>query len=373
MSYSNINTNEIIPYKACFPGKYIQQEKALFLLPDYVKQLGSIAMVLASPTVNDSIINRYEFFDNPIFHIEKFGGECSEKEIERLIDIVKKEKIDIVIAMGGGKAIDTAKIVSDKERLSVIIVPTIASSDAPCSGCAVVYSDESVFQYVYFQKMNPQIVLIDMDMITDAPVRYLVAGMGDALATWFEARSCERTQSMNECGGYSTMTGQMIAKLCFDTLLKYGIAAMIACENHIVTPALHHIVEANTLLSGIGFESSGLGAAHAIHNGLTAIPSTNKFLHGEKVAFGTIASLHLTNADPKEIDEVYSFCEMVGLPTTFKDIEIEGISRDALMKVAQKATEKQESIHKEAGKMTPEKVLNAMIAADAYGRSRKIK
>ena len=144
-----------------------------------------------------------------------------------------------------------------------------------------------------------------------------------ALATWFEARSCERTKSKNECGGLSTMTGLNLAKLCYDTLLTYGSAAKLANEKHIITPAFNHIVEANILLSGIGFESSGLAAAHSIHNGLTALEETHSLYHGEKVAFGTLTGLHLTDASPVEINSVYSFCEEIGLPTTFADIGLQ--------------------------------------------------
>jgi len=191
------------------------------------------------------------------------------------------------------------------------------------------------------------------------------------LATWFEARSCERTKSENCCGGYSTMTGLNLARLCYDTLLNFGAAAKIACENNIITPALNHITEANTLLSGIGFESSGLAAAHSIHNGLTAIEETHSFYHGEKVAFGVLTGLHLTDASPEELETVYSFCEEIGLPTTFSDIGIIEINKEKLMKVAIKTCDPVDSIHHEAGKITPEGVMNAMIAADAMGRRRK--
>jgi glycerol dehydrogenase len=134
--------------------------------------------------------------------------------------------------------------------------------------------------------MNPAAVLVDVGIIAAAPTRFLVAGMGDALSTWFEARSCERTQSANECGGYGTTVGLGIAKLCYETLLSHGAAAKLASERHVVTPTLERIVEANILLSGIGFESAGLAAAHSIHNGLTALAETHSFYHGEKVAFG---------------------------------------------------------------------------------------
>ncbi|MFA5354717.1 MAG: glycerol dehydrogenase, partial [Thermodesulfovibrionales bacterium] len=277
----------------------------------------------------------------------------------------------VIVGMGGGKTIDTAKIAAERAQIPVIIVPTIASTDAPCSGCAVLYSEEGVFDSVHYQKMNPQVVLVDTTIIAEAPARFLVAGMGDALATWFEARSCDRTQSPNACGGMSTMTGLSLARLCYDTLLMHGAAAKVACEKHIVTPALNHIVEANILLSGIGFESSGLAAAHAIHNGLTALEETHSFYHGEKVAFGVLAGLQLADASPQESERVFSFCEQIGLPTTLFDIGLRDIDRNRLMKAAEKACAPEESIHHEAGAISPEKVLNAMLAADAVGEARK--
>ena len=367
--YKQIQT----PFKAVFPGKYIQGENALHELPGLVNLLGKKGLLIASPTVIKKILPDYSFQDSEaMISIEEFQGECCEKELTRLSEIVNRENFEVIIGMGGGKTIDTAKIVSDRAGIPVIIVPTIASTDAPCSGCAVIYTNDGIFESVYYQKMNPQVVLVDMTIIAAAPTRFLVAGMGDALATWFEARSCERTQSLNECGGYSTMTGLNLARLCYDTLLRYGSAAKISSENHIVTPVLNHIVEANILLSGLGFESSGLAAAHSVHNGLTAIEETHSYYHGEKVAFGVLTGLHLTDAPMEEISTVYSFCEEIGLPTTFSDIGLKELSKTRLMEAAVKACAPAEGIHHEAGIITPGKVLNAMIAADAMGKARKL-
>ena len=358
--------------KAVFPGKYIQGEGVLDELPRLIRLLGKTGLILASPTVRSRILAaRTQELAAEKIAIEAFHGECCEKELARLEKIISHNKIDILVGMGGGKTIDTAKVASDRAGIPVIIVPTIASTDAPCSGCAVIYSEDGVFDSVYYQKMNPQVVLVDTRVIADAPTRFLVSGMGDALATWFEARSCERTKSKNECGGLSTMTGLNLAKLCYDTLLTYGSAAKLASEKHIVTPALNHIVEANILLSGIGFESSGLAAAHSIHNGLTALEETHAFYHGEKVAFGVLTGLHLTDAAPAEIATVLSFCKETGLPTTLADIGLEDNDKAKLLKAAEKACAPAEGIHHEAGVITPEKVLNAMIAADTMGKTQK--
>jgi len=356
--------------KSVFPGKYIQGANALNELPELIRLLGTKCLILASPTAKNKLLPLYSFVQEMEgLTTEAFRGECCTSEIQRIGDIVKTQNIDLLVGMGGGKTIDTAKIVADQAGIPVIIVPTIASTDAPCSGCAVIYTEKGVFESVYYQKMNPQVVLMGMDILSMAPPRFLVSGMGDALATWFEARSCDRTKSMNECGGYSTLAGLALAELCYNTLLQFGVAAKIANEKKIITPALNHIVEANTLLSGIGFESAGLATAHSIHNGLTALPETHAYYHGEKVAFGVLTGLHLTDAKPAEMETVYSFCQSIGLPTTLADIGIDNPDPVRLMDAAVRACAPAEGIHKEAGEINPLTVWNAMIAADAMGHN----
>lgn len=359
-------------YKAVFPGKYIQGAGVINELPSLINSWAKKPIILASKTVANEVIPNFAkiIIDNN-YEIEIFNGESTNKEISRISDIILNNNYDIIVGFGGGKLIDTAKVVADNCNIRVIIIPTIASTDAPCSGLSVIYNENSVVESVHYNKQNPDAVMVDLNIIANSPVRFLVSGMGDALATWFEARSCHRTQSTNECGGYSTLTGLSLAKLCFDTLLKYGEQAKIANQNKVITEPFNYIVEANILLSGIGFESSGLAAAHAIHNGFTAHPKTQKYYHGEKVGFGVLASLHLTNAEPDEINLVYSFCEKVGLPTTLAELGFSEFNYEDIELVAQKTFELGSFIHHEAGEMTPKKVFDAIIMADAYGRKRR--
>lgn len=359
--------------KTVFPGKYIQGQGVLRELPRFIDLLGSKGLILASPTVKTKIlpaIFKNSFPDR--VPVEEFRGECCEEELSRLSRLIGQEGINVIVGMGGGKTIDTAKIAADRAGIPVIVVPTIASTDAPCSGCAVTYTTEGAFETVHYQKMNPSMVLVDMDIIALAPTRFLISGMGDALATWFEARSCSQTGSPNECGGVSTVAALHLAKLCYDTLLKYGVQACVDSEAHLVTEALSNIAEANILLSGIGFESSGLATAHSVHNGLTALDETHAFYHGEKVAFGVLTGLHLVAASTEEIDAVYSFCESIGLPTTFADLGMKRVSYDQLERVAEKACAPAESINHEVVEVTPFKVLQAMIKANAMGVDRKV-
>src|SRR5262249_17543020 len=164
--------------------------------------------------------------------------------------------------------------------------------------------------------------------------------MGDALATWFEARTCDAGRVKNMRGGASTQSALALAELCYRTLLEDGLGAKMAVENQVVTPALERLVEANTLLSGLGFESSGLAAAHAIHNGLTVAAGTHSFYHGEKVAFGLLVQLVLEGTPRAELERVLGFAGEVGLPITLPEVGLAELSPEVLKQIASRATAK---------------------------------
>jgi glycerol dehydrogenase len=301
----------------------------------------------------------------------KGGTECCEDEISRLLEMAKQKTFDIVIGVGGGKTIDTAKAISFELNLPVVTVPTIASTDAPTTAVAVIYTVDGMFQRELYLPSNPVLVLVDTRIIAQAPVRFLVSGMGDALSTWFEAESCKNKYAVNLSGDHGSVTAYALSRLCYETLLEYGALAKAACENHSIIPALEHIIEANTLLSGLGCENAGLASAHSIADGLTELEPTHHYYHGEKVAIGTLASLFLTDKPKATIDEVFSFCESVSLPTTFADIGLAGVTDEELMKVAESTYSDKLYTKNEPIPVDPESVFFALKAVDAEGRKRK--
>ena len=250
----------------------------------------------------------------------------------------------------------------------MIICPTIASTDAPCSALSVIYTDDGVFEEYLFLPANPNMVMMDTDIIAKSPVRLTVSGMGDALATYFEARACKRSGAISCAGGKTTEAAMALAELCFNTLMEEGVKAKIALEAGACTEAVEKIIEANTLLSGIGFESAGLAGAHAIHNGMTVLEECHSMYHGEKVAFGTIAQLVLENVPEEELEEIIGFCVEVGLPVTWKELGAENVTDEQIMEVAKAACAENDTLHNMPFEVTPETVAAALKAADAYGR-----
>jgi glycerol dehydrogenase len=358
---------------AVFPGRYLQAEGAMRLLAREIRRLGSNALIVAGGSAARKLIPDHlpMWRESVQVSVEPFGGETSEEEIQRLTEVAKARRCDVVVGMGGGKVIDTAKAVGHAVQARTAIVPTVASSDAPTSAVAVLYTRDGVFSRCLFLPRNPDLVLVDTRVIAEAPVRFLVAGMGDALATWFEAESCRRACACNECAGLGTLTGYRLARLCYDTILAHGLAARHACEQMVVTAALSNVVEANTLLSGLGFECGGLAAAHSIHNGLTRLLPTHPYLHGEKVAIGVLAGLFLSGQPHQLVEEVYQFCESIGLPTTLADIGLRQVGEDDLRTVAEAACREGETIYHEPCTISVDAVLAALQAADRFGTSRR--
>ena len=354
------------------PNKYVQGKGVLADIASYAEKLGSKPFILISEggkkRFGDLIAGSFK--DTELV-FEKFHGECSNNEINRLKAIVAEKGCDLVIGVGGGKIFDTAKAVAYYCNVPVIVAPTIAATDAPCSALSVVYTDDGVFEDYLWLPANPNLVLVDSEIISKAPARLLVSGMGDALATYFEAKACETTNASSCAGGSITIAAITLAKVCYETLLAEGLKAKLAVENKACTEAVEKIIEANTLLSGMGFESGGLAGAHAIHNGLTCIKECHHLYHGEKVAFGTLTQLVLENADEDLIDEVVTFCMDVGLPTTFEDLGITEVDPAALMEAATAAAAPTDTLGNEPVEITPQKVYDAMIAADAIGRYYK--
>ena len=352
------------------PSKYVQGPGELAKLGSYVASYGKKALVVISAggIRRSGDVVRKSFADaNVAFDFDEFNGECSQDEIDRLVGDAREKGADVVVGIGGGKIFDTAKAVANAVDAPVIVVPTIAATDAPCSALSVVYTDDGQFKEYQFFKANPNLVLMDTDVISKSPVRLTVSGMGDALATYFEARACKRSDATTCAGDKVTSAAMALARLCYDTLMSDGVKAKIALEAGACTESVEKIIEANTLLSGLGFESAGLAAAHAIHNGVTAMPETHAFYHGEKVAFGTLSQLVLEDAD--ELPEVLDFCVQLGLPVTFEQLGVKDASYDRVLEVAKLACAPNDTLHNMPFEVTPEKVASAMLAADALGRN----
>jgi len=355
------------------PGRYVQGPGATHELGRELQRLGLCGqiMAIACGTAQRELAPIWNAVLPEVgieIVIEPFGGECSASEIKRLTGKGESLRLQAILGAGGGKTSDAARGVADALNLPVVITPTLASTDSPCSALSVIYSQAGEVETIRFYNRHPLLVLVDTQVVAKAPKRQLVGGLGDALATWFEARTARSSSSLNRVGGLPTTTGTALAKLCCEILLADGPAACAAVESGATTPALERVVEANNLLSGLGFESGGLAVAHAVHNGITEIPESHKYIHGEKVAFGLLTQLVLEGQPQSEIDEILKYQRAVGLPVTLAEVGVNIETEEQLRTIAERAVIPGESSHNEPFPVSAEAIMAAMKSADFQGR-----
>ncbi len=363
-----------MPFVFCSPSRYTQGPGVSQQLCAEMESLGlgGPALIVTSPHPRRALETTWKTaFDDARtpFQVHQFGGECTDVEVASIASVAKAAGSAIVIGAGGGKVLDSARAAAADLQLPFVSCPTIASTDAPCSAVAVIYDASGVCVRGRNLPRNPALVLVDTQVIAHAPVRTLIAGIGDALSTMFEAKACVRSGANNLRGGSCTMAALALAELCYRTLLADAAQAVMDAKANKLTPALERIIEANTLLSGLGFESAGLAAAHGVHNGLTVVPGARAYMHGEKVAFGVLVQLMLEQTDVATVDEVLGLCHSVGLPMSLAEIGCADLSSEMLASVAARSTIAGEWTHNEPFPVTAKMVEAAIIAADERGRA----
>ena len=351
------------------PGIYYQMPGAISYLGKYVNMFGKKALLVSTEGSFERYGNRLVTAESELEIASVIvGRETTQSEIDKVVNEFETYKADAIIGFGGGKTLDTARAAADAVKCPLIIVPTVASNDAPCSALSVIHDETGAVIELRTTKRNPDVVLVDTDIIIDAPERLFVAGLGDALATYFEATACSKSGAMTLAGAGSSDISLTLSKLCFDTLINYGTAAIHAVRAGMANDAFDRVIQATIYLSGIGFESGGVAAAHAINDGFSACPESAHLYHGEIVGFGTLAMLMLENADSETVNTVLDFMCGVGLPVSFEQLGIEPTD-DLLMRVAVTACTKS-VMPNMPFEVTPADVIRAMLKADLIGKSK---
>ena len=357
------------------PRKYVQGSGVLQQAGTYIAMLGRKPLVLwdscVKEIVGQIVLESLEKAGLEVVDVE-FQGESCREEVARVAEIARDSGADVAVGIGGGKALDTAKAAAVEVGLKMVTAPTIASNDSPTSAATVWYDLDGNCTGFECWPFNPDIVLVDSRVIVNGPVRAFVAGMGDALATWIETEAAYKTRAVNLAGGVSTTAAMTLARLCYETLMEYGLEAKRAVEHNALTPAVEKVIEANVLLSGLGFESGGLATAHMIANALPSFPECKSLMHGEKVGFGVVSQLCLD--DETDVDEMYAIVDFeiaVGLPVTFADLNLDDVTRERLEPIGDVCAGEGSLCANHPFEVTADGVVDAMIAADALGRTRK--
>lgn len=358
------------------PNRYLQDKNVLARAGEHIAPLGKKALLVGDKTtlevVREDFQNSLEEY-NIEFKEEVFGGEVTKKESQRIADLAATEDFDLIIGIGGGKAIDTAKAAAAYADRKLITIPTIASNCAAWTPLSVFYDEKGSFEeYIIFQN-SPALVLVDTAVIADSPINYFKAGIADTIVKFYEARASAADKEKN----VPTRAALKISEELKDVLFEFAVPAAEDMENRQATKAVEKVVDSiislGGMVGGIGGDNCRIAAAHAVHNGLTVLPETHDLLHGEKVAFGTLVQLELEQRE-EEFYELLPLLIKLEQPVTLKDLSLENTADAQLKKAADKSCAPEESIHNLPFEVKAEAVFKAIksvnLKAEAYLNNR---
>jgi glycerol dehydrogenase len=309
------------------PNAYIHEPGILNKAGEWIGQYGKSIFIITGEkswaSCGERITNSLD--EKGIrYEIHKYRGECSYEEVERLQGLIAPDT-ELICGVGGGKVLDTAKAVANNSGKPFVAVPTLAATCAAVANLSIMYSEDGVYIGFPVYLRGTLLCLVDTEVIAQAPVRYLGAGIADTLAKWIEAPMAARGKKHN----LPTIGGLQAARLCYDTLLQHSAQSMEDAREGKSSEALEQVIDAiilfSAMVAGLGEENCRSAAAHAIHNGLTVVPETHHAYHGEKVAYGILVQLVMEDRPQQEIDEILNFYKEVGLPYKLEHV---GINRE---------------------------------------------
>jgi glycerol dehydrogenase len=320
------------------PRRYVQGPGVLARIGTELAAIGKTAVLLADKRVmelcSDEIVNR-GCGEGVEVRPMLFSGEVTYDEIARIVGEIGQDRPGIVIGAGGGKTIDTAKMVSRDTGAAFVSIPTVASNDAPTSHIAVIYDADHKLVGVEENRGNPELVLVDTEIIIKAPLSLLSAGVGDALVKVFEVEQCVGSGGKNVFGAASPLTALALARACYQTVrdnLEIAYAAHAASKPNAAFEAL---TEAAVLMSGLAFESGGLSVSHGMTRGLSAVPGVANALHGHQVAYGLLVQLELEKRDAAFMDDMRGFYRAAKLPLKLADLGADQTSNSTVTTIAE--------------------------------------
>ena len=363
MENYNVNYSVHLPSYSIGPDCYNE-------VPYVTRFFGKTAVVLGGETAMEkakpALLKGVEGSDVELLGFLPYGGDSTYENGDALIANPLVQKADMILAVGGGKACDTCKVLAEQTDKALFTFPTIASNCAPCTALAIMYDTQGRFKDNFYSARPPLFVFINDRIIAQAPVKYLQAGIGDALSKEAEVALALRHVELDQ----NLLLGLSLCAACTEPLLKYGEEAMKACEENRTCAALQEVALDIVISTGLVSNMTvcpefyyNTNLAHCFYYGATIFPVYHDHLHGFWVAYGVLVLLEYDNQTELR-DRVMNFYRKVGLPVTLAQV---GLTKEDLPALADKAS-KVPGWHVDGYELTKEKFMQAVLNVDALGR-----
>ncbi|WP_411349987.1 iron-containing alcohol dehydrogenase family protein [Paenibacillus sp. WLX2291] len=354
------------------PAVY-RNERGLFKQSgELVHAIGNYALVIggrrALASVRPSLLPSLEQAGVQV-HVETFDGYSTRQEIESYTNIARQLQVNVIIGVGGGKVLDLSKAVAQEAGIPIVSVPTIPATCAAWSALTVLYDSDGQSAGYLPLNQSPALVLADPDVLSQAPRRYLAAGIGDTLVKWHEFA----VNLNGNAGSLALRSSVGTAKLALDILERHALEVYEQAGNGQVTDAFTEVTDSIIVLAGlvgtIQDGSAHAAIAHGLHDSLTRLEETHDSLHGEKVAFGLLTQWVLEGKEPQELHRLASWLHQLDLPVTLNQLGIESDHEQAATIIANGLALREGAAQNLAFAVDAGSVKQAILRAHELGRS----
>ena len=230
---------------AIAPARVLRGENCLSNSGQEIAKLGARPLVVGG----NQTLAVIEPILNPVLKAEKlacqtanYSPDCAESSLARLKEAVQQHQADLVIGVGGGKALDLAKLLAYQCNVPIVTIPTSGATCAAWTALSNVYSEAGAFQYDVTLSRCPDLLILDYGLVRTAPQRTLIAGIGDAIAKWYEA-----SVSSGDATATLLISAVQQARILRDILLQKSAIAL----KHPDSNEWREVVDATVLLAGV--------------------------------------------------------------------------------------------------------------------------
>ena len=308
--------------------RYVIGPEAYAALSDILKPLGRRVLLIGGEKALAAGQEPFEKASGGLgvsVTVHTHRGECTIENAQALALKAREDHVEIIAGMGGGKAIDTAKACAHFAGLPVITFPTIAATCAAVTALSVMYHTDGAFDKFLFLNKPPECAFIHTGVVAKAPAKYLRAGMGDAIAKYFESGFSSR----NDVPGYKDALGLSIARTCYEPLQRLGEKALCDCESGMDSPefreAVQSVIVSTGLVSLLVREEFNGALAHSLYYALEDLPQIKACLHGDVVAWGALVQL-LMDGQEEKAKEVLHLLKRLKTPVTLHEMGLDTAS-----------------------------------------------
>ncbi len=288
--------------------------------------------------------------------------DCCEIDLDRLKKIVILNKCDGVIAAGGGKVLDSGKLIANRLDLPCITIPTSAATCAGWTALSNIYSPEGAFIKDEVLNSCPELFIFDHDFARQAPPRTLASGIADALAKWYEASIASRGSD----DGMIQQAVQM-ARVLRDQLFICGQKGFSDPSSAEWVTVAEGCALTAGLIGGIGGIRCRTAVAHAVHNGLTQLKPSKRFMHGELVGFGILVQLKLqemiedNHLAKQSISQLIPLLRDLQIPLSLDDLSLNELTLRELKEACSFACNEKSDIHYLPFSVNSEILFHALV------------